>query len=246
MQFTSAMTGSLAWPVGAVVLGFGLRGSIVELLNRVTALEAGGVKLSVAARSVEAVRSLDGGAPSILLDQRTADVPQNVPADYDGEKPDGSVEGQIEQTPAAAEAASGQCKSVMQAVNGDSIVRSAWGRLQYALRRILNVESRFPGPVTDTRLISILASRQSISSETAEALENLRRVKSDVVSGRAQASYADARAFEKSADLILSEIMAGFSDPGAAAAILGQGDLATMNYEQLKERLKQEFPISRK
>lgn len=246
MQFTAAMTGSLAWPVGAIVLGFGLRGSIVELLNRVTALEAGGVKLSVAARSVEAVRSLDGGVASVLLEQPAADVLPNVPTDHDSDKPDDVVDSQIEQMPTRDEAPLEHCKLVMPPVSGESIVRSAWGRLQYALRRVLNAESSFPGPVTDTRLISILASRQSISPETAEALESLRRVKNDVVSGRARASYADARAFEKSADLILSEIMAGFSDPDAAAAILGQGDLATMNYEQLKERLKQEFPINRK
>ena len=246
MEFVSSLTASLAWPTGAVVLGYTMRHAVTDLLTRVRSLEAGGVKLSVAARAAEAVVNIEPPEPYPVIEH--SDHGQ-IEADNESE-PRPTVDENPASTPTEPFAVSPTIEPSPVLVNelstdGPTVIISNWARTQYRLRAALAASGNLvKGPLTDQALFSHLTSKNLISPQTKKALEELRILKNDVSRGQVGANYVDGKAFESSTHLIVNEV-AQYGGEKVALALAELSYLDTLSREDVVARLKKDFPLKK-
>lgn len=221
--FASAVT--LGWPIAAVILGFLFRRPILALLGRITSVKAGGVEMTVAERSAEAVEELRLPVPATippfehLPDPETGQPVEDV-------SPDEIVQ--------------------IGELTAESTILREWLRLGKALM----AANEGPKTVGQSAMDSArqLHAAGTISSSAVDSVDQLRRIRNDVVHGRTTVRLVDSMAYSNAVDNVVEAVTGAKRDPRneTAYAIRGQGELATKSFEDVVRRLEERFRLERR
>jgi hypothetical protein len=184
-QLAADLTKALAWPIAGVVLGAMLRRSIIDLLERVTTLKAGGIEMTVGQRAVTAVEDLT---------PKGTDVPLSPPFRY---LPDPVA-------PDASTLTSGVIDFSAGAVSVDAMILRSWAKLEAALLR----DSPGPKSAGQSAVVSIdqLYKADLIPVSVVEAVNDLRKIRNDVAHARAAVTMLDAMVFDNAVSNVIDAV----------------------------------------
>lgn len=257
-QFAAALAGALAWPTAAVVLGITLRQSVVDLLARVKSLKAGGIEMTVAERSATAVEELPMAISPSLESAPPADQPalpeSGLPSlkANSTDRRDSTVPADKVLFPVSMEPAADNNFAIMRPdgtritanlwrqsadTSADSLILGAYNRLEEGLLRA-TPGPKSPGQAASTSVRQLLNANM-VPESVAESVTSLRSIRNDVAHGRVRVSMIDAMTFDNAVQTVLNALkLAKYgSSSDVAAAITGQGEMATMSYADLRDRL---------
>ena len=233
-QFIASLVSSLAWPASAGAIAVVLRRPLRAVLGRVTSFKGGGVELTIAEEAGKIADQVE--ATQVLLPAPTPDVPGEDIAN----RSDGGTEG------ATAQTADDDLAAAEEGLSDSAIGRilGAWLRMERRIERLLggwgyeNVRGRA------VRSLARAHRDGRIPMHILESVVDLYGLRNRVAHGRTKASNVDADAYERATFDVgraIDEHARG-AGSGVAEAIRGQGQLATMSYDELVQHLKQTFP----
>lgn len=230
----ASLVSSLAWPTSGAVIAFGLRNSIRDILRRITSFKGGGLELTVAEASERIAANVEGVADAIplALSAPTASLPVSarpLPTEVTEATPDADDQDGLD---GMSDSATGR-------------ILTAWIRMERRLSRLLlsfnyqNISGRV--------MISVTRAYKNglIPLSIVESIIDLNSLRNRVAHGRITVAAIDADAYEKAILEVGRALDNHMRERGGeiAAGIQGQGELASMNYNQLTERLKTTFPF---
>lgn len=130
-------------------------------------------------------------------------------------------------------------------------IAEAWKELEELVRQRLKSNGVDPGALTDAEsVIDVASKRGLLTTDQTNSLRGLLTMRSLAVHSR-EGEITDARTtdFLVLASAMKTVLQISEGDIGkqvaanVSAGVIGQGDLATMNYTQLRSRLLADFPV---
>lgn len=202
--------------------------------------------MTVAERSVTAIEelpvSISADPKSAATVEQPAPPPSMHPPALDGDVPTEPTVASTEanSSPSYPDVSGYDTKHLLiNAANTsvDALILRAYQKLEKGLLRAS------PGPITPGQPATVslrqLLAAGMIPESIAESVAALRSIRNDVAHGRARVSMIDAMTFDNAVQTVLNalKLAKGETVSDISAGFIGQSDLATMNYDELRSRL---------